>query len=100
MRLLIKNWLLLLLAMVSAPACADRVDDFIKAEMHRRRIPGVSVAVVREGKVIRAKGYGLADMEMSVPATENTIYPIASMTKQFTATAIMMLMEEGKIGLD
>src|SRR5690242_6243787 len=77
----------LLLLMLPSPASADKVDNYIKMEMHRQRIPGASVAILREGKVVRAKGYGLANLELPASATENTVYPIASMTKQFTATA-------------
>jgi D-alanyl-D-alanine carboxypeptidase len=68
--------------------------------MQQRHIPGVSVAVVKDGKVVLAKGYGQANVELAVPATENTAYQLASVTKQFTATGIMMLVEEGKLTLD
>lgn len=91
-------------ALVAGAACqwarADDVDDYIRAEMLKRHIPGASVAVVRDGEVVLAKGYGLANAELAVPATEETVYQLASVTKQFTATAIMMLVEEGKLGLD
>jgi D-alanyl-D-alanine carboxypeptidase len=76
------------------------VDAYVKAEMARQRIPGLSVAIVRSGKVILAKGYGLANVEHSVPATRDTVYPVGSLTKSFTATAIMMLVEAGKLSLD
>ena len=75
-------------------------DDYIEGRMHKRHIPGVSVAIVQDGKVVLAKGYGVANVELSVPATENTVYQLASVTKTFTATAIMMLALEGKLGLD
>ncbi len=65
--------------------------------MHKRHIPGVSIAIVQDGKVVRAKGYGMANVELSVPATEKTVYQLASVTKTFTAAAIMMLVEEGKL---
>lgn len=81
-------------------ARADKVDDYIQGEMKKRQIPGVSVAVVREGKVLLAKGYGAANVEHATPATADTVYELASVTKQFTATAIMMLAEEGKLALD
>src|SRR5579859_4459727 len=81
-------------------ARADQIDDYIKRQMPRLHIPGLSLAVVQDGKVIKTKGYGLANMELNVPATPTTIYQIQSMTKQFTATGIMMLVEEGKVGLD
>jgi D-alanyl-D-alanine carboxypeptidase len=78
----------------------ERVDAYLQAEMEKRHIPGLSVAVVSDGKVLFASGYGLANVELSVPATPASVYKIGSITKPFTATAIMMLAEEGKIGLD
>jgi len=62
-------------------------------------LAGLSLAVVRNGKVIKAKGYGLANLEWNVPATADTAYQLASVSKQFTATAIMLLVEEGKLRL-
>ena len=68
--------------------------------MQKESVPGVWPAVVHDGKVILAKGYGLANVELSVPATENTVYQIASVTKTFTATAINMLVDDDKLKLD
>ena len=79
---------------------ADNVDDYLKGEMARRHIPGMTVAVVRDGKVVKSQGYGLADVELSLPATAETIYPLGSISKQFTATGIMLLVQAGKVGLD
>lgn len=81
-------------------AVTAKVDDFIKTEMQKQRIPGVSVAVVRNGQMVLAKGYGLANVEHQVVVKPETIFQSASVGKQFTATAVMMLVEEGKIGLD
>jgi len=81
-------------------AQTDKVDDYVKAEMNLQKIPGVSIAVMRNGEIVKAKGYGLANVELNVPAEPETIYQSGSMGKQFTATAVMMLVEEGKIGLD
>ena len=53
--------------------------------------------IVKDGKIVKAKGYGLANLELNVPATADSVFPIASITKPFTALAIMMLVEEGKI---
>lgn len=83
-----------------AKTLVERVDSFMAAEMARQHVPGASVAVVKDGKVVLTKGYGLADVELGVPATADTVYEIGSITKQFTATAIMMLVDEGKVGLD
>ncbi|HUP90560.1 MAG TPA: serine hydrolase domain-containing protein [Longimicrobiales bacterium] len=84
----------------AAYAQSDAVDTYVKAEMQKRSIPGLSLAVVRNGKVIKATGYGLANVEHSVPAKAETVYQTGSVGKQFTATLIMMLVEEGKLSLD
>jgi CubicO group peptidase (beta-lactamase class C family) len=76
------------------------VDSVANAAVAQHRTPGVSVAIVRRGKTILAKGYGYADLENDVPAAANTVYRIGSITKQFTAAAIMRLMEQGKLSLD
>jgi CubicO group peptidase (beta-lactamase class C family) len=92
--------ILILLASAFAPRQADRVDQYIEAEMQKRRIPGLALAVIRDGKVIKEKAYGLANIELNVPASKDTIYQIASNTKTFTAAAVMLLVEEGKLSLD
>ncbi|MBD1926760.1 beta-lactamase family protein [Trichocoleus sp. FACHB-90] len=76
------------------------IDDYILATMTQNQIPGLSVAVVREGEPVLVKGYGLANVEHSVLATEHTVYEIASVGKTFTATVTMMLVEEGVISLN
>ena len=81
-------------------AIAGRIDAYIKSEMQKEQIPGVAVGVMRNGKIILAKGYGFANIEHQVPVTPLTIFQSGSMGKQFTATAIMMLVEEGKLRLD
>jgi len=68
--------------------------------MRGLHIPGLSLAVVRNGQIVKSRGYGVANLELYSPATPQTAYEIGSMTKQFTATAIMMLAEEQKLGLD
>src|SRR6185503_8959896 len=75
-------------------------DGYVEGEIKKRGVPGVSIAVVRNGKVEKAKGYGLADVEHNVPATEWTVYQWASITKQFTAEAIMILVQDGKLRLE
>jgi CubicO group peptidase (beta-lactamase class C family) len=78
---------------------ANKVDDYIKSEMQWQRIPGLSLAVVKDGQIILAKGYGFANVELQVPVKPETIFQSGSMGKQFTATAVMMLVEAGKINL-
>jgi len=79
---------------------SDKVDDYVKAEMTRQKIPGLSIAVVNNGEIKKAKGYGLANVELNVPATTDTIFQSGSVGKQFTATLAMMLVEEGRMSLD
>ena len=79
---------------------ADQIDDYIVAQIGRLHIPGASLAIVREGRTIKAQGYGFANLELRTPATKDTVYEIGSNTKQFTAAAIMMLVEEGKVRLE
>ncbi len=79
---------------------AGAADAYLKTELSSTRIPGMAVCVVRRGNVVLAKGYGFANMELSVPASEHTIFELASLTKPFTAGAIMMLVEEGRLSLE
>jgi CubicO group peptidase (beta-lactamase class C family) len=82
------------------PEQVASIDRFVKAEMGRERIPGVAIGVYSHGKILLAKGYGLANVELNVPVKAETIFQSGSVGKQFVSAAIMMLVEEGKIGLD
>jgi len=90
----------LVLAALAGRIYADRVDDYLAAQIAQRQIPGLSLAVIRDGKTIKSQGYGLANLELRVPVIPETVFEIGSLTKQFTATCVMMLVEEGKIALD
>ena len=82
-------------------AVVARIDSLAEAFVRDGRAPGVSVAVVRAGRdTIVMKGYGLADVENDVPATARTVYEIGSVTKQFTSSLIMRLVERGELSLD
>jgi CubicO group peptidase (beta-lactamase class C family) len=87
----------------SAYAAADNSGDetarFVRAAMEKQHIPGLALLVSRDGRTIRAEGYGLANVELEVPVKPETIFQSGSVGKQFTATAVMMLVEEGKVGL-
>lgn len=84
----------------ASSAQADKIDDYIQKRMQQRKIPGLSLAVIRDGEVVKAQGYGLSNVELNVAATPETIYQSGSVGKQFTATLAMMLVEEGKLSLD
>jgi CubicO group peptidase (beta-lactamase class C family) len=89
-----------LLASLALAQTSDPVDDYVHSEMQKRQIPGLALLVVRDGKIIKQRGYGFANVELEAPVIPETIFQSGSMGKQFTATAIMMLVEEGKLRLD
>ncbi len=79
---------------------ATAINGLVTSYVSDHRVPGMSVAVVDRGHVVFAQGYGLADVENSVPATAGTVYRIASISKSITATAAMKLVVEGRLDLD
>jgi D-alanyl-D-alanine carboxypeptidase len=81
-------------------AQADGVDKYIKRQMAERRIPGVALIVIRDGKVAKTAAYGLANLELNVPVSRETVFEIGSITKQFTAAGILLLAQEGKLSVD
>ncbi len=84
----------------SAQPAFDRRVDSLMAPYAERGGPGAAVLVVHEGRVLASRGYGLADVDSLVPVTAETNFRLASLSKQFTATAVMMLAERGRLGLD
>src|SRR5215471_18072655 len=97
----------LFILFASMRALAASADHEIEARMDelfrdysRPGVPGASVMVVRQGRVVFAKGYGLADVERGVPCGTNTNFRLASVTKQFTAMAVMMLAERKRLSLN
>lgn len=81
-------------------AALDSVQRYIASERSRQQIPGLSVAVLRGDHVLLARGYGLANIELGVPASDSTIYQSGSLGKQFTAAAVLMLASQGRLRLD
>ncbi len=80
-------------------AQSDPIDAIVRAEMASQRIPGMAVAVIRRGEVIKAQGYGLANVEHNVPVTDRTIFQSGSLGKQFTATVVMLQVQDGRVSL-
>jgi len=76
------------------------IDTFVAAEMQREHVPGVSVGVYTRGKILLAKGYGVANVELSVAVKPETIFQSGSVGKQFVSAAMMLLVENGKVALD
>jgi CubicO group peptidase (beta-lactamase class C family) len=89
-----------LVAATSLAVEADEVDDYVAVQMLRKHIPGLSLAVVKDGKLLKARGYGLANVETNTPATPETVYKISSISKPFLAAGVMLLVQDEKLGLD
>jgi CubicO group peptidase (beta-lactamase class C family) len=78
---------------------ADPIDSFVRAEMARQKVPGVAVAVVRKGEVVKTQGYGEANVEHHIPVKPETVFQSGSVGKMFTAAAVMLLAEDGRLAL-
>jgi CubicO group peptidase (beta-lactamase class C family) len=87
-------------AAAQTPAWSDSVDRFINAELARQRIPGMSVAILKSDSVLLARGYGFANLEYHVGASDSTVYAVGSVSKQFTAAAVVLLSQQGHLKLD
>lgn len=85
---------------LTGPEIENKVDDYIHLQMEQQRIPGVALAVVKNGEIIYTKGYGYANLEHMVPVRPETIFQSGSVGKAFTVMGIMMLIEKGEISLD
>jgi CubicO group peptidase (beta-lactamase class C family) len=79
---------------------ADHVDDVITAQMKERQIPGVALAVIQDGKIVREQGYGFGDEAHKEPITPATLFQAASVSKPVAALGALRLIEQGRISLD
>ena len=84
----------------SCSSLADPIDDIIAAAMERQHIPGLSIAIVKDGTIVKRAGYGLANVELGVPVHLDTKFQSASVGKQFTAALVLLLEADGKLSLD
>ncbi|MFI5160178.1 MAG: serine hydrolase [Sphingobacteriales bacterium] len=78
----------------------DSLDNYINRALTKWRIPGAAVCIVKDGKVVMMKGYGIKELGLNRKVDENTLFMIGSNTKAFTATALAMLQDEKKLSLD
>ena len=95
-----KMIVLFLLIRVLAYSQADSTDIIVQKMMKEQKIAGLALAVIKNGNAVVNKGYGLANVEHNVPVTEKTVIRLGSVSKQFFATAILKLMEEGKLSIE
>jgi CubicO group peptidase (beta-lactamase class C family) len=95
-----KMIVLFLLVRVITYGQADSTDIIVQKMMEEQKIAGLALAVIKNGKPVVNKGYGLANVELNVAVTEKTVIRLGSVSKQFFATAILKLMEEGKLSIE
>ena len=88
------------IALAIGSAQADAIDDYVTAQMRKQHIPGLALAVIRDGKAIKVQGYGLANVETNTPAKPDSVFKIGSVSKQFIATGVMVLVNDGKVAVD
>ncbi len=94
------SFLLLFLCFNVFSQTSEAIDKLIQEEMQTTKIPGLALAIIKEGKLIKKTSYGLANVETQTPVNSSTIFKIASISKPMIAMAIMTLVEDGKIKLD
>jgi CubicO group peptidase (beta-lactamase class C family) len=87
-------------AVMAGPLHADAIDDYVNQEIARERTPGAALAIMQHGALVRAQGYGFANLEHRAPVHPETIFQSGSIGKQFTSTAIMLMVEDGRLKLD
>ncbi|RYE51290.1 MAG: class A beta-lactamase-related serine hydrolase [Sphingobacteriales bacterium] len=92
--------MLLLIISHSSFSQAQKAEEEIRSLMNRRNVAGLSVAVVKNGKMIYTNAFGMKDVEKSIPLATTDVFRIASISKSFSATAIMQMVEKGRISLD
>ena len=88
------------LLLFSAASLADAIDDYVVAEMSKQQIAGVGLAVIKDGLPIKVQTYGVSNLELNTPVKPVTVFKIGSVSKQFIATAVLLLEDEAKLRLD
>ena len=83
-----------------AASGTDQVDRYIEEQMKRRGIPGLSLAIIQDGKIVKAKGYGFSDRDKKTPVTTSTLFQAGSISKSVAALGALQLVEQGKLALD
>lgn len=81
-------------------AADKEVDGYVNASLRRQHVPGAAIAVIKEGKVVEEITFGNANLQLNVPVTRMTVFQLASVTKVFTAAALMLLEKDGKLRMD
>ena len=92
--------LTLVTVLLPQSANADQVDTFIQTVMQQRHIPGLQLAIVKDGKLVKRASYGKSNLQDQIAVTNETVFPINSMTKAFAGVALMQLVESGELTIE
>ncbi|GAB3776894.1 hypothetical protein GCM10028818_23090 [Spirosoma horti] len=92
--------LIAFLPLVVSAAHADDLDDFIREQLRKRQVPGLSIAIIQNGKIVKAQGYGFIDQGGKIPVTASTLFQAGSISKSVAAVGALTLVEAGKLSLD
>jgi D-alanyl-D-alanine carboxypeptidase len=82
------------------PALSSRIDDMARAQVHAGRVPGIAIGIVENGRIVYARGFGFGTVAKHVPMSPDTEFYVGALTRQFTAAAILLLLQDGKLALD
>ncbi|QJW89450.1 serine hydrolase [Spirosoma taeanense] len=91
---------LVALLLLLQPLHADDLDDYIRQQLRKRQIPGLSLAIIQDGKIVKAQSYGFTDKSGKTPLTTSTLFQAGSISKSVAAVGALRLVEEGKLSLD
>ena len=83
-----------------APVRGQDIDEFVRGWIGKQHVPAAAIAIVKDGALIKSEGYGLADVENRVPARPDTVFKIGSLSKQFIATGVLLLVQDGRLAVD
>ncbi|MBC3785949.1 serine hydrolase [Spirosoma utsteinense] len=88
------------LLLLGSPVLADDLDDFIRDQLRKRHVPGLSIAIIQDGKIVKAMAYGFTDKNEKTPLTTATLFQAGSVSKSVAAVGALYLTEAGKLSLD
>ncbi|QMW03305.1 serine hydrolase [Spirosoma foliorum] len=100
MRLVVQSITVLSLLSLIVESRADDLDEFIKKQMQKRGVPGLSIAIIQDGKIVKAKGYGVIEKNGTTPVTPSTLFQAGSISKSVAAVGALYLTEKGQLSLD
>mgnify|MGYP000545439759 CR=1 FL=1 len=90
----------LFIGFAAQSAHADQIDIFLEAQMAERNIPAIQLAIIKDGEVVKLESYGTANIQDNIATTNDTVFPLNSITKAFVGVAVMQLVEQGKVDID